>query len=415
MQVEVVTIGDELLLGFTVDTNAARIARALGEIGVSVSRRTTVGDDEAAIVTAMEEALTRADGVITTGGIGPTADDRTRDALATLFRRTLVMHEPTLETIEERWQRRRRGPLPDNARIQALVPSGAVALPNAHGFAPGIWIDAPAGKFVVSVPGVPREMAGLLEDQIIPRIVARQRGERVVVASRALRTFGLAESVIAERIGNLALPEGVSLAYLPSWEGIDLRVTIRGVPRAVADERLSTALETIRVPIERSVYGTDGDDLADLAYKALHAKGWTFATAESCTGGLLLERLTSIPGASDVVMGGVVAYDNRVKIETLGVAEESIVAHGAVSEQVAREMAIGARTAIHADIGVGITGIAGPSGGTPEKPVGTVCWAVVHPGGAESRTSLFPGDRSEIRLRATQAALLSVVRIAAAG
>jgi len=410
VQIEIVTIGDELLLGFTTDTNAGHIARAIAELGASVVRRTTVGDDPAAIAAAVADALSRADGVITTGGIGPTADDLTKDAIAALLGKRMVLHEPTLAALHERWQRRGLGALPATNRAQALVPEDAELLDNHLGTAPGIWMDTGRGGWVVMLPGVPREMRGMLADAVMPRLRARVPREPLVVASRTVRTTGIPESAIADRVAEVVLPDGVGLAYLPSWEGVDLRVTIRGVPPDIAAARLASASASLAERVAKAVYSADGADVAAVALDAMRARGLTFAAGESCTGGLLAARVTAIAGASDVVLGGVVAYDNRVKVSVLGVSEETLAAHGAVSEAVAAEMAAGVRATTGASVGVGITGIAGPSGGTAAKPVGTVCWALNWAGGSAQWTAQFVGDRTEVQRRASQAALMSIVR-----
>jgi nicotinamide-nucleotide amidase len=211
-------------------------------------------------------------------------------------------------------------------------------------------------------------------------------------------------------VADVVLPDGVGLAYLPSWEGVDLRVTIRGVPPDIAAARLASAAASLVERVADAVYGADGADLAAVALGAMRARGLTFAAGESCTGGLLAARVTAIAGASDVVLGGVVAYDNRVKVSVLGVSEDTLAACGAVSEAVAAEMAAGVRATTGASVGVGITGIAGPSGGTAAKPVGTVCWALTWPGGSARWTAQFVGDRAEVQRRASQAALMSIVR-----
>ena len=413
MNIEIVTIGDELLLGFTVDTNAAHIARALAGAGVSIVRRATVGDDERAIAAAVGDALARTGGVITTGGIGPTSDDRSKPAVAALFGRAMILHEPTLAALRERWKKRGLGELPATNRNQALVPAGATLLENRHGSAPGIWLEDERGRWVAMLPGVPREMRGMLADALLPRLLSRASSHDTVVASRTLRSSGVPESRLADLIGAVPLPDGVQLAYLPAWEGVDLRVTIRDVPRAVADERLAAAVAALAAPLRDVVYGHDGADLAAIVLDALRTRAWRIAVGESCTGGMLGMRLTAAPGSSDVMLGGVIAYDNRVKVERLGVREATLTEHGAVSTQVAREMASGARAATGADVGVAITGIAGPGGGTSEKPVGTVCIAVDADGAIASSSAQLVGDRDEVRRRATQAALMMVRRMLA--
>lgn len=415
MHVEIVTIGDELLLGFTIDTNAAHMARALADAGIVITRRATVGDEESRIADAVRDALTRADGVITTGGLGPTSDDRSKPAVAAVFGRTMELHEPTLAALRERWKQRGLGELPATNRNQAMVPSGAELIENRHGSAPGIWLEDERGRWVAMLPGVPREMRGMLGDALLPRLLSLAGATETVVASRTLRTTGVAESRIADLVGALALPPGVDLAYLPAWEGVDLRVTIRDVARPIAAERLASAVMTLRGPIEDAVYSDDGGDLAAIVLEALRAERWTIGVGESCTGGMLGMRLTAIPGSSDVVRGGVFAYVNEVKVSGLRVSPRTLDAHGAVSEQVAAEMASGARAATGADVGIGVTGIAGPGGGTPAKPVGTVAIAVDARGSVRAVTARFFGDRDEIRRRSTQAALMMVLRYCRSG
>jgi nicotinamide-nucleotide amidase len=400
------------LLGFTVDTNAAHIARELAGAGVAITRRTTVGDDESMITAAVADALSRADGVITTGGLGPTSDDRSKPAVAAIFGRAMVMHEPTLAAIRERWKRRGLGEIPATNRNQAMVPDGATLLENRHGSAPGIWLEDARGKWVAMLPGVPREMRGMLADVLAPRLRALAGAHGTVVASRTLRTTGLPESKIADLVEALTLPAGIELAYLPAWEGVDLRVTVRGVSRAVADGRLAAAITTLRAPIADHVYGEDGADLAAIVLDLLRENKWKIGVAESCTGGMLGMRLTATPGSSDVVLGGVIAYENSIKTRLLGVRDATLAAHGAVSDAVATEMAKGARHATGATVGVGITGVAGPGGGTPDKPVGMVSVAVDANGVVEARTGQYVGDRDEVRRRATQAALVMVRRLA---
>jgi nicotinamide-nucleotide amidase len=411
VNVEIVTIGDELLLGFTVDTNAAHIARALAGEGIAISRRSTVGDDERAIAAAVADALVRADGVITTGGLGPTSDDRSKPAVAVVFGRAMVFDGSMLDALRERWKSRGLGELPVTNRNQAMVPEGATLLQNRHGSAAGIWLENEAHKWVAMLPGVPREMRGMLEDELIPRLRALGAGRGEVVASRTLRTTGVPESRIADLISGLPLPPAVTLSYLPAWEGVDLRVTIRGVAREIADERLAQAAAAVRAPLGDIVYGEDGADLAAVVLDALRARGWTIGVGESCTGGMLGMRLTAVPGASDVVRGGVIAYDNSVKTTGLHVRAITLDEHGAVSDEIAAEMARGARAATGADVGVGITGVAGPGGGTPSKPVGTVAIAVDGGGSVRVVSARFVGDRDEVRRRATQAALMMVLRL----
>jgi nicotinamide-nucleotide amidase len=411
MDIEICTIGDELLLGYTIDTNGAHLARELAQVGVSVVRRSTVGDAAEAIAAGVREALDRTGAVITTGGLGPTADDMTKPAVAALFGRGMRLDEAYLASLEARWKARTGRDMPASNRQQAMMPEGAATLVNNHGSAPGVWLEDARGRWVAMLPGVPREMGGMLADVLLPLVRERQRAaaggaEPPVVRARTLRTTSVAESALADRLGDLARgPDGLSLAYLPGREGTDLRLVARGLPAAEADARLAGAADRLRARLGDFVYGEGDTDLAAVVLEACRARGMTVAAAESCTGGLLGARLTSVPGSSDVVLGGVVAYANAVKTAELGVAPAVLAEHGAVSEPVARQMATGVRAKLGASIGVGITGVAGPGGGTPEKPVGTV-WIAVDVGGeVRALRSPMVGDREEIRYRAAQLAL----------
>jgi len=414
MKLELITIGDELLLGYTIDTNAAHLARALASVGISIVRRATVGDEAGDIAAAVKDALDRTGAVITTGGLGPTSDDRTRPAIAELFGRELVPDEDRWEALRALWRERGRGEIPLTNRSQIMIPRGATVLTNRHGTAPGIWLEDERGRWCAMVPGVPREMRGMLADELLPRLTARYAAEQTVVRSRTIRTTGIAESKLAEMLGPLASGvDGLSLAYLPGQEGIDLRLTSRDRSAADADDVLRAAAEKLRACVSRYAYGADGDDLAGIVLATCESRGLHIAVAESCTGGLLGARLTAIPGSSSVVLGGVIAYSNEVKRDLLGVRPETLEAHGAVSEPVAVEMAAGVRRSIGAEIGIAITGVAGPGGGTAEKPVGLVWLAVDVSGAVRTHGSRFIGDRPEIRFRSTQAALDMVRRMVA--
>jgi len=411
MHIEVVTIGDELLLGYTIDTNAAHLARTLAAEGVEISRRTTVGDTADAIAAAVREGLERAGAVITTGGLGPTSDDLTKPSIATLFGRGMVLDEAHLAWMEERFTRLFQRPMPAANRQQAMLPEGARKLRNNHGSAPGIWLEDDRGRWVAMLPGVPREMRGMLGDTLIPLIRERLGDDRRVVRSRTLRTTGVGESFIADRVA--AIDGGVGdagLAYLPNAEGTDLRLTVRGAAPDEAERRLAASADRLRGVVGDAVYGEDGSDLAAAVLDLCRARGLTIGVAESCTGGLLGARLTAIPGSSDVVLGGVIAYSNGLKTSLLGVPERLLEEQGAVSEPVVRALASGAREATGASIGVGITGIAGPGGGTEEKPVGTVWISSDLNGAVEARRLRLIGDRAEVRQRAAQAALEMVRR-----
>ncbi len=421
LQVELITIGDELLLGFTIDTNAAHIARTLAASGVEIVRRTTVGDEAGKIAQAVLEALDRTGAVITTGGLGPTSDDLTKPAIAKIFGREMKLDEAFATKLEERWRARfPNSRFPVTNRTQAEIPEGARILTNRHGTAPGIWLEDEKGRWVAMMPGVPREMRGMLAEELLPAIKSLAKGEESVVLSGTLRTTGIAESAIAELLGPDFLGGqdtelgSLPLAYLPGVAGVDLRVTAKGLPRARAEKLVGEAIVKLKSRVEAYAYGEDDADLAAVVLERCRALGYKLAVAESCTGGLLGERLTNIPGSSDVFLGGVIAYHNDVKLDLLGVRTEDLVEYGAVSEQVALQMASGVREKLGADVGVSVTGIAGPGGGTAEKPVGLV-WIAVHASGVKARRFHVGGDRAEIRQRAAQAALEMVRRALSKG
>ena len=405
MNLEVLTIGTELLLGLTVDTNAAELGRALAAAGAEITRRTTVADRPEAIRAGVAEALDRTGFVITTGGLGPTRDDMTKTVVADLFGTRLVLDERLLAGLEARFKQLGR-PMPALNRTQAEVPEGATVLPNPRGTAPGLWVEDARGRVVVLLPGVPREMRGLLIEEVLPRLVARQGTERRVVLSRTLRTTGIAESALAERVGPIE-PEiaPLTLAYLPSVDGVDLRVTAWSLEPRDAEARLAAVVERLRTAVGEHGYGEDGADLAAVVLDALRQGRHRLGVAESCTGGMVAARVTNIPGASATFIGGVVAYADVVKTAGLKVPIETLEAHGAVSEETVRAMAEGAQRLFSADCTIAVTGIAGPGGGTPEKPVGTVWLAARVHTAARAVRRVFPGDRDEIRRRAAQAGL----------
>ena len=415
MRIEIVTIGDELLLGFTIDTNAAHLARELAAIGVEIVHRTTVGDRAGDIASAVKAALDRSGGVITTGGLGPTSDDLTKPAIAALFGRQLLRDEAIVNAMKARWQTlRRTGAFPESNETQAMIPEGATILVNRHGSAPGIWIDDDEGRWVAMLPGVPREMRGMLAEELIPRIRDRSSIEGgvsdSVIRSLTLRTTGIAESALADQLGVLAGGvDGLELAFLPAVDGVDLRLTSRLLPATDADAALAAAAERVRVAAGRHVYGEGSADLADIVLDMCRRRSLRVAVAESCTGGMLGARLTAIPGSSEVFVGGVIAYDDAVKRDWLGVPDEMLQQHGAVSEAVAAAMARAIRQRMNADIGISLTGVAGPGGGTGAKPVGLV-WMGLDWEVAQARPLRLFGTREEIRQRAVQAALDGVRR-----
>jgi nicotinamide-nucleotide amidase len=409
MKVEIITIGDELLLGFTTDTNAAYLARELAAHGVEVARRASVGDDATSIAAAVGDALERTGAVITTGGLGPTADDLTKPAIAALFGRRLEMREDIVAMIEERFRVYGfKGPMPASNRQQALVPEGAQVLENQYGSAPGIWLEDERHRWVAMLPGVPREMRGMTQDVLLPRLLEHLGETREVVRSRTLRCMGISESHLADLLGEHARAvRGLPLAYIPSVAGIDLRLTTRGL----GNDDATAAIAELRPIIGEHIYGEDETDLAEVVLHRSRERGLRLAVAESCTGGMLGARLTAVPGSSEVFAGGIIAYDDEVKVRLLGIERTSLLTHGAVSEQTAREMVTGIRRVIATPIGVAITGIAGPGGGTVEKPVGLVWIAADIEGRVRTSHRVYPGNREEIRQRAAQSALDLVRRM----
>jgi nicotinamide-nucleotide amidase len=405
VKLEVLTIGTELLLGQTVDTNAAELGRALAAAGAEITRHTTVADRPEAIRAALAEALERTGFVITTGGLGPTRDDMTKSVAAELFGAPLTLDERLLASIQARFDRLNR-PMPASNRTQAEVPVGATILPNPRGTAPGLWMEDDRGRVAVLLPGVPREMRGLLVEELLPRLVTRQGGTPAAVVSRTVRTTGIAESALAERVGSIE-PDiaPLTLAYLPSVEGVDLRVTAWGLEPADAAARLAQVVERLTAAAGEHGYGSDDADLAAVVLERLRRGRHRLGVAESCTGGLVAERVTNIPGASDTFIGGVVAYADVIKTAALKVPLETLEAYGAVSEETVRSMAEGAQRLFSADCSIAVTGVAGPGGGTPEKPVGTVWLAARVHTTTRAVKRVLPGDRREIRARAAQAGL----------
>jgi nicotinamide-nucleotide amidase len=412
MNIELLTIGTELLLGLTLDTNGAEIARTLADQGVRISRRSSVADRAEDIRQAVSEALARTGAVLTTGGLGPTRDDITKRVVADLFQAPLEFNESVWVNLLERFARLERKPAESN-RSQAQVPRGATVLPNRWGTAPGLWLEGSPG-LVIMLPGVPLEMRRLLEDEVLPRLV--EHGNQSVIRSLQVRTSGIPESSLAEKMGDIEDEIApLTLAYLPGLEGVDLRLSAWDLSPPEADRRLRAAAGLLRARAGTHFYGEGDTDLAALVLEEARARKMTLAVAESCTGGLVGTRLTEVPGSSDVFVGGVIAYDNAVKVSALGISRGLLDEHGAVSELTARAMAEGACRAFSTDAAISVTGIAGPSGGSPEKPVGTVWIACAVNGKTDAYRSRFPGTRHEIRARAAQAGLFRLYRALQAG
>lgn len=408
----VVAVGDELLSGRTVDSNSAWLGVALGDAGVPVARRFTVGDTPGEIASAVSLALAGASLVVVTGGLGPTHDDRTLDAVSALLGRELPTDEGLVQSLRERFRKRGFPDLPASNLRQARVPEGSSILENRLGTAPGIQFDLP-GQRVVLLPGVPREMQGLMEEHVLPGLPLLFQGRLRPVQSSTLRTTGIAESVLAVLLAPVLddphFPP-VELAFLPRVTGVELRLTCRETGEGPgAMELLERAQARIRPVVNPWLY--QGPDLVDDLAALLVARGLTLASAESCTGGLLGKRLTDRAGSSLWFLGGVVAYANEVKRDLLGVDAGLLEREGAVAGSVAAAMATGAMMRLGASAGIGITGVAGPGGGSEEKPVGTVWIGVAVGTEVEARVHHFPGDREDIRERSAQASIQHLLRM----
>jgi nicotinamide-nucleotide amidase len=414
MEVEIVAVGNELLLGETVDTNSAHVARRLAETGVRVARTTHVGDDPARLVALFGEVRARSRWAITMGGLGPTHDDVTREAVAEAFGLPLEEDAAALADVEERF-RRHGWEMPPSNRRQAMVPRGARVIPNPNGTAPGLVVMDASSTFFV-LPGVPSEMKPMLETAVLPALAEAAGENATVVKSHVVHTIGVGESALAERLDDVVRQAGeIQVAFLPHLGQVDVRLTAAGLPAAEAEGRLRALVELVVERARPWVYGTDGASVDVAIGDALGHRGWRVAVAESCTAGELGMELTRTAGSSAWFAGGVVAYANGVKESTLGVPADTLARHGAVSEETCRAMIEGVRARLGAQVGCATTGIAGPGGGSEEKPVGLVWYGVGTPEGTEVRRSLFPGDRAGVRRRATLATLALLLRVAREG
>lgn len=402
MKAEIITIGDELLIGQVINTNQAYIADKLNGVGVDVVRMTTVGDDEDAILSAFNDAWERHRVVIVTGGLGPTHDDITKKAVCKFFDSDLVKNEEVRKRVESLLQKRNISWTPAHEE-QTLVPRKAKVIPNPAGTAPGMLFEQNDQSFIV-LPGVPYEMKEMIDQSVVPFFSTRVTES--VIRHLTLRTSGIAESALARQLGDMdTLLQGAKLAFLPSPTGVRMRITVRGQDVPSVERKVKDVEEKIRDKVQKYIYGSGEVELEEALGRLLRERKLTIAVAESCTGGLVADKITNVSGSSNYFERGVVAYSNDSKIEFLGVPEELIKAHGAVSKEVAEAMAAGIRRVAHTDIGLSTTGIAGPTGGTPEKPVGLV-WI----GYADKDVTLalkfnFGDNRMRTKERAAQAAL----------
>lgn len=402
MDVEIITIGDEILSGHTIDTNAAFIARQLSSIGCQVKYRSSCGDSLEAMEEAFKLSLRRARVVIATGGLGPTDDDNTKKALVKVFKRNLIFLEEVLEEIKARFARRGVEMPPINQN-QALLPQGATYFPNNHGSAVGILINE-QGRTFISLPGVPKEMEQIMVDSVIPYLKGLRSGKTIEVVT--LRTTGIGESKLSELIGTgLKMEPGAKLAYLPTYGGVDLRVTVTDSDESEAKQKTATHTRYLNSVVGKFVFGRDNDTLEGVIGQILNDNDLTLSVAESCTAGQLGNLITAVSGASKYFLGGIISYSNRSKSELLGVDPDLIETHGAVSEECAIAMAEGCRERLNSSYALSITGVAGPEGGTDDKPVGTT-WIGLSSAHAKYARKFNHGtNRNVSRLRAAYSAL----------
>jgi len=401
LKAEIISVGTELLLGQIVDTNAAYLSRELAALGIELYHRTTVGDNPARLKDALGEALARSELVITSGGLGPTADDLTKETVAEVLGLPLDLDQPSLVRIRERFAAMGSPMSPSNEK-QALIPQGGVALPNEHGTAPGVMVEQD-GKLVFCLPGPPKELEPMFQEQVLPKLSARRQG---IIASRVLRSVGIGESLLAERIADLLrVQTNPTIAPLALAGEVILRLTAWAQTHEESQRLLGALEEKLRQRLGGLIYGVDDDTLEGVVVGLLAARGESLATAESCSGGLLASRITDVPGASEVFERGFITYSNQAKEELLGVPAQLLAQEGAVCPQVARLMAEGVRDVAGSSWGIGITGIAGPGGGTRHKPVGLVYIALAGRGETKVEELHWPGDRLSVKRRTTTFAL----------
>ncbi len=409
LRAEIVSVGTELLLGQIVDTDAAYLARTLSELGVSVYRRVTIGDNMERLVAALRQALSDADLVFTIGGLGPTMDDITRDGLAAAMGDTLHQDEAIAERLRRFFTSRNMPVLESNLR-QALVPTHGRPIDNPNGTAPGLLFEKD-GKIGIALPGPPNEFNPMVDDFVVPYL-RQKTGNVGTIRSLVLRIAGVGESLVEDKVKDLMLDSNPTVAPYAKVGEVHLRVTAKADTVEEAERLIAERAALVRERLGNAIYGENDTPLEQAVVTALRQRGQTVATAESCTGGLVAQRITDVAGSSAVFLGGVVAYSNAAKTDLVSVSAETIARVGAVSPEVAQALAEGVRRRFGADYGIGVTGIAGPDGGTPEKPVGLVYLAVAYESGCEVEKANFIGSRQIVRHRASQT-VLNMLRLRA--
>lgn len=397
-----ISIGDELLIGQVINTNAAFIARELNSIGIEIHQTLTIGDNPDDIVSALDYGISKYFLTVITGGLGPTHDDVTKKSLCRYLQTSLVFNPETKKNIE-RYLQQRNSPWSPAAEEQTMIPAGTSIIPNLRGTASGLFFER-AGRYCIVMPGVPHEMEAMVKNWFVPFFASKAQGN--VILHRTLKTTGIAESALAKKIGEVdTFLKGSTLAFLPSPSGVRLRITATGPGKKSVEEKIQSIEAHIRDRVNEYIYGVDEEQLEEVLGKILAAGNLRLAVAESCTGGLIADRITNVPGSSTYFQCGVVAYSNKSKSDLLDVPEELIGKHGAVSAEVAEAMANGVRIKADADIGISTTGIAGPTGGTEDKPEGLVWIGYSDVSTTFSVRFLFGSGRSLVKERATQAAM----------
>jgi nicotinamide-nucleotide amidase len=407
VKAEIIAVGSELLTPDRIDTNSLFLTEELNKLGIEVVRKSVVGDNRDTLSAALQEAMKRVELIVASGGLGPTEDDLTRETVADLLSRKLILNKAILEYIEGRFRHLGREMPPVNVR-QAMVPEGAEVLENPHGSAPGLWMED-GGHMIALLPGPPRELKPMFREQVLPRL--ERRGSGVRMFHRELRVAGMGESGVEQRIKAIYTRYAdVNTTILAAPGEIQIHLRVWTDNAAHAQKTLDEIVQSFQLALTDRIFSQDGSSLEEVVASNLTMNSATISVAESCTGGLLAQRLTSIPGSSLYFLGGVVCYSNELKTAWADVPAEIIKSKGAVSSEVAIALADGIRRRAGSTLGVGITGIAGPGGGSDEKPVGSVHVAISHAGGVKERGVRFPGDREAIRWHAAQLAL-DMVRI----
>lgn len=404
MVVEIVTTGSELLLGQIVNTNVAYMSARLNELGFDVVYQTTVGDNHDRMRSVLENALSRADIVITSGGLGPTQGDITKEVSAEIFGRKMVLHEESKRRMDEHFKKRHVIWTENNLR-QVTLPEGATVFLNYNGIASGVVLENNKGKILVNLPGPPSEMKDMFERSLKPYL-EKKFGFKHVIVSKVLNTYGIGESLLETKIKDLILKQSnPTLALLIRPTGVIIRITAKAKDKNTAEAMICEMEQKINSRVGEYIYAVDDEPLENIISKLLIDNKLTIACAESCTGGMLASRLTSVSGSSAYIKGSIVTYSNEMKMRFLNVDENLLLEKGAVCKEVAMQMAEGIKSLIGSDIGVGITGIAGPTGQTNDKPVGLVYIAVTGKYGTIVKENIFSGDRATVRFRSTQEAL----------